>query len=105
MIGEPGGAGAADEALEFFEAATVERFGGAEVHGDAVLDDAVLLEDLVEDFKGTAAVHHEIFGDDLEPIDDRLAAQDMAIVRNAQADADAIVLEAVERIGGHSLNS
>ena len=73
----------------------------AEVHGDAVLHDAVLLEDLVEHFERAAAIDHEVFGDDLEPIDDRFLFEDVPVVRNAQADADAEIGVAVERIGGH----
>jgi hypothetical protein len=51
--------------------------GGAEVHRDAVLHDAVLLEDLVEHSSGPAAVDHEVFRDDLEPVDDRLLREDV----------------------------
>ncbi len=38
-----------------------------------MLDDFVLLENLVEDVQRAAAIDHEIFGDDFEPVDDRLA--------------------------------
>ena len=49
-----------------------ERLGRAEIHGDAVLHDAILLENLVEYLQRTAAIDHVVFGDDFEPVDDRL---------------------------------
>ena len=48
VVGEPGRLGALDERLQPREMLAVGPVGGAEVHRDAVLDDAVLLEDLVE---------------------------------------------------------
>src|ERR1700676_883937 len=77
-------------------------FRGAEIHGDAMLDDFVLLEDLIEDLQGTAAIDHEIFGDNLKPIDDRSTRQDVLVVRLAQADADTVLGEIVETVGAHT---
>ena len=73
----------------------------AEVHRDAVLHDAVLLEDLIEHGERAAGVDHEVFRDDFEPVHDRLAREDVLVVRNAQADADAVILKRVEAIAGH----
>ena len=42
-----------------------------------MLHHAVLLENLVEHVQRAAAIDHEIFGDDLEPVDDRLLLQDV----------------------------
>jgi hypothetical protein len=101
MIGKPGGMGALDEIPEALEVLAVEPVRGAEVHGDAVLDDAVLLEDFVEDFEGTPGIDHEVLGDDLEPIDDGFLFEDMPVMRYAEADADAVVGLVIEGVGGH----
>jgi len=55
-----------------------------------------MFEDLVEDLQGTTAIDHEVFGDDLEPIDDGLAGEDVLVMRHAQADADSVIGESVE---------
>ena len=101
MVGEPGSFGAADEIFEAAEVIAIEFFGGAEVHGDAVLDDFVLSEDLVEDFEGASAVHHEVFGDDFEPVAGWFAGEDVVVMGDTQTDANAVGGEGVEAIGGH----
>ena len=101
VVGKPRSFGAAGEFFEALEVFGVERLRRAEVHGDAVLDDAVLLENLVEHFERTAAVDHVVFGDDFEPVDDRLLGEDVVVVRNAQADADTVIGKCVEAIGRH----
>ena len=74
----------------------------AEVHRDAVLHDAIALENLIEHGERTAAVDHEILRDDFEPVDDRLAREDVLVMRNAQTNSDAVVLERIEAIAGHA---
>ena len=69
MVGEPWSFGAAHEIFQAAEVFAIGFFSGAEVHGHAMLDDFIAFEDLVEDLKRTAAVDHEIFGNDFEPID------------------------------------
>ena len=101
MVGKPGRVGALDQALELAQVLAVEAVGRAEIHGHAVLDDAVLLEDLVEHLERTAAVDHEVFRDDLEPVDGRFAREDVLVMRHAQADADAVIGEIIEAIRRH----
>ena len=101
VIGEEGGFGAFDEGFEAEEVLAVGGCDGAEIHGDAVLNDAVLLEDGVEDFEGSAAVHHVVFGDDFEPVAGWFLGEDVGVVWDAQADADAEVGEVVESVCGH----
>ncbi len=103
MVGEPGSFGALGQGLEALKMFAVCGLGGAKVHGDAVLDDAILLEYLVEDLERSAAIDHVVFGDDLEPVDDGLFGEDVVVVRDAQADSHAVVAESVEAIGRHSL--
>ena len=105
MVAEPGGSGAADERLEAAKVLGIGRGDGTEVHGDAVLDDAVLLKDLIEDGERAAGIDHEIFRDDFEPVDDGLAREDVLIVRNAEADSDAVILKRIEAIAGHGRQS
>ena len=102
MIAEPARAGAADEGFEAAEMLAVEGVGRSEIHGDAMLDHAVLFEDLVEDFERPAPVDHVVLRDDLEPVDDRLAAEDVLVMGYAQTDAHAVVGESVKAIGGHT---
>src|SRR5436305_559964 len=80
-------------------------FRGPKIHGYAVLYDFVLLQDFVEDVQRTPAIDHEILGNNLEPIADRLARQNMVVVRRAQANPDSIFSESVKAICGHSLRS
>ena len=56
--------------------------GVAKIHGDAVLDDSVLFEDLVEDMQRAAAIEHVVFRDDFEPIDERFLFEDVLVVRH-----------------------
>ena len=80
-------------ALRRLEMLAIRAVGRAEIHGDAVLHHAVLLEDLVEHVERPAAVDHEVLRDDLEPVDHGLLSQDVLVVRHAQTDADAVVVE------------
>ncbi len=68
-----------------------------------MLDDAVALEDLIERAQRGSAIHHEVFGNYFEPINDRLLLEDVAVMRNAQADADTVLRVAVEAIGRHKV--
>ena len=80
----------------------VQLFGRAEIHRNAMLHHAVLLENLVENLQRPPAVDHEIFGDDLEPVDDRLLRENVVVMRHAQADAHAVIRESVKSIRRHS---
>ena len=101
VVTEPGSFGAADELLETAQMLGIGRGHGAEVHGDAVLDDAILLENLIEHGQWAAGVDHEVLRDDFEPVDDGLAREDVLVMRNAEADSDAVVLKRIEAISGH----
>ena len=59
------------------------------------------MKDLIEHMERTARIDHEVFRDDLEPIDGRLLRQDVLVMRHAQADADAVIGEIIETIGRH----
>ena len=87
--------------LEFLQVRAVDLVRGAEIHRDAVLHDPVLLHDLVEHLQRTAPVDHEIFRDDFKPVDRGFLPQDVPVVRHAQADADPVVGQTVEGVGGH----
>ena len=101
MIGEPGRLRALHQPLELLQMLAVQPVGRAEIHRDAMLDDAVLLEDRIEHLERAAAIDHEVFRDDLEPIDHRFLRENVPVMRNAQADADSVFGEIVEGIGGH----
>ena len=105
MIAQPRRVRPPDESLELFQVLAIESVGRAEIHRDPMLHDAVLLENLVEHFERSAAIDHEIFRDDLEPIDDRFFFEDMPVMRHAQANPDAVVVEIVKRICRHDKSS
>jgi hypothetical protein len=67
----------------------------------AVLHHAVLLQDHVQDLERPAALDHEVLGDDLEPVDDRLPREDVRVVGDPQAYADAIIAVSIEAVGRH----
>ncbi len=102
MVGEPRRFGAPHQRFQPLEVLAVERLNRAEVHGHAVLHDAVLLQNLVQYVQRAAAIDHEIFGDDFEPVDDRLLLQDVVVVRHPQPDPDAVLGETIEAVGWHN---
>ena len=66
-----------------------------------MLHHSVLFEDAIERGQRTAGIDHVIFRDDFKPVDHRLAGKNVGVVRNAQADADAVILKRIEAIAGH----
>src|SRR5436853_7852352 len=79
----------------------IQGLGGAEVCGDTVLDNLVLLENLIEDMQRTSAVDHVILRDDLEPADHRFFAQDVIVMRDAQTDPDSEIFKCIKKVGRH----
>src|SRR5208282_4533222 len=98
MIGKPRRFGALDEIFQAPKMLAIELLRGAEVHRNAMLDDFVLFEDLIEDVQRPSAIDHEIFRNNLEPVDDRFASQNVIVMWSAQADADTVVGEAIKAI-------
>jgi hypothetical protein len=66
-----------------------------------MLNDVVLLENLIEDVQRTSTVDHVVLGDDLEPADYRLLAEDVIVMRNAETDPHSEIFVAVKAIGCH----
>src|ERR1700756_4043152 len=66
-----------------------------------MLNNAVLIENLIEDLERAATIDHIVFRDDLKPIDHRLLREDVIVVWHSQADADSVVGESIEAIGRH----
>jgi hypothetical protein len=66
---------------------TYQALRAAGIESHAVLNDLVLIEDGVQNGEWPATAHHEIFGNDLEPIDGGFLTEDLIVVRHAQADA------------------
>jgi hypothetical protein len=101
VVRKPRRVGPFDQALEFLEMLPVQRLGRTKIGRHAVLHDAILFQDLIQHLQGTSAVAHEVFGNDLEPIDRRLFGQDVVVMRDAQPDADSVIGKAVKGVGGH----
>ena len=105
MIAEPRSAGATHKSLEPLQVFGIGCGHRAEVHRNAMLHDAIALEDLIEHGQRSAAIDHEVFRDDFKPVHHRLARKDVLVVRNAQTDSDAVVLECIEAIASHEERS
>ena len=103
MIGEPRGLCSFYQTLKTFLMLPVEFISRAEIHRYPVLDDMILFEDRIENFQGPAPVDHEILGNDLKPIDDRLFRENVPVMWDAQADPYAVFCESVEGICRHNL--
>src|ERR1700681_2103554 len=90
MIGKPRGFGALDQRLQALQVIAVQTLGRAEIHGDAMLDHTVTLENPVQRSEWASAINHEVLRDDLEPVHHRRPLENMLVMRNAKADADAV---------------
>jgi hypothetical protein len=101
MVGQPRSFRALDEALQAEEVFAIQRLSRAKVHGDSVLHNTVLLEDLVQDLQWPPTIHHVVFGDDFKPPDDGFALKDVVVMRDAQADSHSVIGERVEAVRGH----
>src|ERR1700761_4595030 len=77
MIRQPRRLGAPGEIFQALEMLAVERLRRTEVHGNAMLHNVVLVENLVQYLERISPAHHVVFRDDLEPIHNRLLCQDM----------------------------
>jgi len=56
---------------------------------------------VIEDMQRPAAIDHKIFRNNFEPVDYRLAGEDVLVMRGTQTDSDAVVCESIETIRGH----
>ena len=101
VIGEPRSLGALRQFLDAPEVIAVQGLCAAKVHGDTMLNDSILIEDLVKNLERASAVDHVVLRDDLKPIDDWLLRENVVVVRNSQTDPDSIVGVSVEAIGRH----
>src|SRR6202035_187362 len=81
----------------------IGTFCRAKIHGNAVLNDFVLLQNLIQDAQRPPAIDHEVLGDYFEPIHYRFARQNMVVMRCAQTNPDAVVRKIVKTICWHSL--
>ncbi len=66
-----------------------------------MLNHTIALEDPIQGRKRTPAVDHVIFRNDLKPVHNRLLFEDVAVVRDPEANPDPVILEAVESICRH----
>src|SRR5258708_37851547 len=75
----------------------------SEIHGDSVLHDFVLIEDLIQNVQRPAAVNHEILGDNFKPVHDGFTRENMLIVRSAQANSNPVISKRVKATFRHVL--
>jgi hypothetical protein len=89
MIGDPGRLHPVRQRLQPAEILQIERGGGRDRERHAMHYDGIAFADAVKDAQGLAAIDHVIFGDDLEPVDFRLAFEDLAIMLRPKTQAEA----------------
>jgi hypothetical protein len=68
---------------------------------NAMLNDSILIENLIEDLQRSATVDHVVFRNDLKPIHHRLLRQDVIVVPHSQTNSHAVVGISIETIGRH----
>jgi hypothetical protein len=66
-----------------------------------MLNHAVALENLIEHLQRAAGIDHEILGDDLEPVDNRLCARRCAGSAECAGRCRRRDLKRIETIAGH----
>jgi hypothetical protein len=79
----------------------IGRGDGAEVHGDAVLDHAILFEDSIERGQRAPASIMKFSEMISNQSTTGLREKMCSVVRNAEADSDAVILKRIETIAGH----
>ena len=79
----------------------IERLGRAEIHRYAMLHDPVLFQNLIQDGQRTAAIHHVVLRNDLEPAHHRFLLQDVLVVRDAETYTDTVFGKSIESIRWH----
>ena len=89
MIGDELGLGALGERLEVAEIVLVERRRRGDRQRHAVHDDRIARADAVQHLERLPAGHHVVLGDDLEPVDRRIAFEDIGVVLRPETQAEA----------------
>src|ERR1700751_2107180 len=79
----------------------VQGLSRAEVHRNAVLNDSILFQNLVEDAQRPAAIDYVVLRYNFEPVDNRFSLQNVPVVRYPQADDDPVISESIESICRH----
>src|SRR6476660_5538070 len=74
------------QGLQIFE---IRRRGGSDRHRHAVHHHGVALANPIERAQRLAAGQHVVLADDLEPVDRRIAVQDLVVMLVAQAETEA----------------
>src|SRR5215469_8405650 len=101
MVAQPWRFGALNQLLQSAQMFAIEGLSRPEVNRNPVLYDAVSFQNLIEHGKRPAAIHHEILGDNLEPVHHRFVLEDVLVMRNAQANAYAVIGKSIEATSGH----
>src|SRR5262249_15453043 len=89
MVRNPLGLDALCERLEAREIVHVEGSGGRNRQGHAMHNYGIARPNLLKYGDWTAAGHHEVLRDDLEPVDRPIAFEDLGVVLRSQSEAEA----------------
>jgi hypothetical protein len=88
MVGDEGGPKPLGQALQRAKILEIERRRRSNRHRDAVQYDRIIGADALQRGERAAAVDHEIFGNDFEPVDTRLSFEDILVVDWSQPKAE-----------------
>src|SRR5258708_30499916 len=102
VVGEPWSVRTLHQLLQPPEVLAVWLLSRSEIHGNAVLYDFVLLKDLIQDVQRPSAIDHEILRDDLKPVDNGFARENMVVVGSRQADCYTVICKPIKAISRHS---
>ena len=87
MIGDPFGLNALGEGLQSAQIVHVEWSGRGDRQRNAVHDDRIALADPIQHVERLAAFDHVVLGNDLEPVDGRLAVEDLLVMLRPKTQA------------------
>src|SRR5258708_6163576 len=102
VVGEPWSVRTLHQLLQPPEVLAVWLLSRSEIHGNAVLYDFVLLKDLIQDVQRPSAIDHEILRDNLKPIDNGFARENMVVMRSTQANSYPVICKPIKAISRHN---
>ena len=89
MVGHPFRLDPPGEVLQGLQIFEIRRRGGSDRHRHAVHHYGIAFANAIERAQRLAAGQHVVFADDLEPVDRRVASQDLVVMLVAQAETEA----------------
>src|ERR1700722_2523945 len=103
VVGKPRSVRALHQLFQPAEVFAIGLFRRAEIHRNPVLHNFVLFKNLIENLQRPSTVNHEILGDDLKPVDNGLARENMLVMWSAEPDSNSVICKPIKAISRHLL--